>query len=170
MKKSSRPIGLFLLAALVGACGYRGQAALPSDMNRIHLAVGNTGAFRAGLEAAFTQALTQRILSVGGQVVKEETLADATIQANISALERNPVAFDSTDLARRFRMVVVLDLTVLQRKGKVELAKEKVQGQAYYSVPDGVGVTGTEAAENDAIRRALRDLADRVVTRVAESL
>lgn len=166
MKKGLTSVGLFLLAALGGACGYTGQVNLPNDLQRIHLTISNSGAFRPGLEATFAQALTQRILSAGGRVVAEETQADATIKAAITALERNPVAFDATDLARRFRMVVVLDLQVIQRKDRVELAKEEVRGEAYYSAP--AGVTGTQVAEDEAVRRALGNLADRVVTRVVE--
>ena len=80
------------------------------------------------------------------------------MKATITALERNPVAFDSRDLARRFRLVVVIDLEVIQQKGKVELAREQVRGEAYYSAPRGI--TGTQVAEDEAIGRALRDLAE----------
>ncbi|MFQ5846463.1 MAG: LPS assembly lipoprotein LptE [Candidatus Methylomirabilales bacterium] len=166
MKKGLVLIGLGLIPALGGACGYHGQVSLPGHLKRIHLTVSNPGAFRPGLETDLTQALTQRILSAGGRVVKEEGEADAAMKATITALERNPVSFDSTDIARRFRMVVVLDLQVVQRSGKVELANEQVRGEAYYSAPPGV--TGTQVAEDEAVRRALRNLADQVVTRVVE--
>ncbi|MFQ5882680.1 MAG: LPS assembly lipoprotein LptE [Candidatus Methylomirabilales bacterium] len=165
-KKSVVSISFLLLPTLLGACGYHGQVSLPGRLKRIHLAVSNTGAFRPGLQAALTHALTQRILGAGGRIVEEETLADATIQANITALESNPVAFDAKDIARRFRMAVVLDLQVIQRKDQVELAKEEIRGEAYYTAP--LGITGTQVAEDEAIHRALRDLADKVVTRVVE--
>ena len=155
-----------LLLALVGACGYRGGVSLPDDLKRIHLNVSDAASFRPGLQTDVAQALTQRILTAGGQVVQEKSQADATMTATITALQNNPVAFDATDIARRFRVEVVVDLQVTQRKDKVELAKEEVRGQAYYSAPSGV--TGTAVAENDAIRRAIRDLADQVVTRVVE--
>ncbi len=166
VKKSLATVAIFLLALVGSGCGYRGQANLPNDLQRIHVAVSNSGAFRPGLETAFTQALTQRILSAGGRVVAEEAQADATIKAVITGLERNPVAFDATDLARRFRMVVILDLQVIQRRDRAELAKEQVRGEAYYSAP--TGITGTQVAEDEAIRRAMSDLADRVLTRVGE--
>ena len=166
VKKSLARVAIFLLVLVGSGCGYRGQTNLPSDLQRIHVAVSNSGAFRPGLETALTQALTQRILSAGGRVVAEEAQADATIKAVITGLERNPVAFDATDLARRFRMVVILDLQVIQRRDRAELAKEQVRGEAYYSAP--TGVTGTQVAEDEAIRRAMSDLADRVLTRVGE--
>ncbi|MGH7405464.1 MAG: hypothetical protein ACREJA_06280, partial [Candidatus Methylomirabilales bacterium] len=81
VKKSLATVAIFLLALVGAACGYRGQANLPNDLQRIHVAVSNSGAFRPGLETAFTQALTQRILSAGGRVVAEEAQADATIKA-----------------------------------------------------------------------------------------
>jgi outer membrane lipopolysaccharide assembly protein LptE/RlpB len=165
-KKSLGAAAMFLLAVVGGACGYRGQVNLPSDLQRIHVSVSNTGTSRPGLETTVTQALTQRILSAGGRIVAEDTQADATMKAAIVALENNPVAFDSQDIAQRFRLVVVVNLEVIQRKDKVELANEQVRGEAYYSTPPGI--TGTEVAENDAIRRAARDLADKVVTLVVD--
>jgi outer membrane lipopolysaccharide assembly protein LptE/RlpB len=164
-----RQIGNSLLfLAVVGACGYHAQVSLPDDLKRIRLEVSDTGSSRPGLQTDVTQALTQRILNAGGQVVHEKSQADATMTATITALENNAVAFDATDIARRFRVVVVVDLQVMQRKGKVELAREQVRGEAYYSAPSGV--TGSEVAQNDAIRRAIRDLADQAVTRVVEPL
>jgi len=159
-------VAVIVIALLGGACGYRGQVNLPNDLQRIHVAVSNKGTFRPGLETAVTQALTQRILSAGGRVVADETQADATMKAAIVALENNPVAFDAQDIAQRFRLAVVVNLQVIQRKDKVELANEQVRGEAYYSTPPGI--TGTEVAQNDAIHRALRDLADKVVTRVVD--
>lgn len=153
---------------MAGACGYHGQVSLPDNFKRIHLDVSDSGSFRPGLQTDVTQALTQRILIAGGRVVPETSQADATMTATITALQNDPVAFDSTDIARRFRIVVVVDLQVTQQEGNVEVAKEELRGQAYYSAPPGV--TGTEVAQNDAIRRAIRDLADQVVTRVVEPL
>jgi outer membrane lipopolysaccharide assembly protein LptE/RlpB len=160
------PFGLSLVVTVAAACGYRGQVTLPPERQRIHLSVVNTGAFRPGLETALAQALTQRILSAGGRVVAEERQADATMKATIAALERNPVAFDARDLARRFQMVVVLNLEVLRRSDQAELAREQVRAEAYYSAPPGV--TGTQVAEEEAIQRVLRSLADQVVARVVE--
>ncbi len=159
---------LLLLATVGGSCGYRGQASLPDDLKRIQLNVSDAGSFRPGLQANVAQALTQRILNAGGRVVHEKAQADATVTATITALQDDPVAFDSTDIARRFRVVVVVDLEVTEREGQGALVKEQVRGQAYYSAPSGV--TGTEVAQNDAIQRAIRDLADQVVTRVVEPL
>lgn len=166
VNKRISPFAVFLLAITVGACGYRGQVGLPDELKRIHVDVSNTGSSRPGLEAEVRQALTQGILNAGGQVVAEKSQADATIKAAIVSLNENPVAFDAQDIATRFRTVVVLDVEVIQRSGTMGPAKEQVFGEAYYSAPSGI--TGTEVAANDAIRRALRDLADKVVARVAE--
>lgn len=168
MADSRQRIALFLLAVWVGACGYRGEARLPDDLKRIHLDVSDAGSIRPGLQTNVTQALTQRILTAGGQIVPDKAQADTMVTATITALQNDSVAFDPSDIAQRFRVVIVVQLRVTQREGKVELTNEQVRGQAYYSAPSGV--TGTEVAQNDAIRRAIRDLADQVVTRVVEPL
>jgi outer membrane lipopolysaccharide assembly protein LptE/RlpB len=173
MKKEKRQgAGLLALtimaAAGLGACGYAGQMSFPNTLQRIYLVTGDSGIPRPGLQTTFTNALTQRLLSAGGRIVNEETQADTTITAKITSLENNPVAFDTRDIARRFRVVVTVNLQVIQRKGKAELVKEDVRGEAYYSAPSGI--TGIQTAEEDAIRRALREVAERVVTRVVENL
>ena len=166
MGKKASSIALLLLVGTMVACCYRGQACLPDELKRIHLDISSPGTSRPGMEAEARQALTQGILNAGGQVVAEKSQADATIKAAIVSLQENPVAFDAQDIATRFRTVVLLDVEVVQHNGTVELAKERISGEAYYSAP--AGITGTEAAAHDAIRRALRDLADKVVTRVAD--
>ena len=166
MNKKVISIGLLLLAATVWSCGYRGQVGLPDDLKRIHLDISNTGTSRAGMEAEVRHALTRGILNAGGQVVVDKSRADATIKGTITSLKEDPVAFDAQDIAQRFRVVITLNFEVIQQNGKAEVPREQVQGEAYYSAP--AGITGTEVAANDAIRRALRDLADKVVARVAE--
>lgn len=155
-----------LVVMTLGGCGYRGQAGLPDELRRIHLDISNPGISRPGMEAEVKQALTQGIVNAGGQVVAEKSQADATIKAAIVSLNEDPVAFDAQDIATRFRTSVVLDVEVIRRSGTAEPTKERVSGEAYFSAPSGV--TGTDVAANDAIRRALRDVADKVVTGVAE--
>jgi len=168
-RQGERLLALVIMAgAALGACGYTGQTRLPETLQRIYLVTGVSGISRPGLQTTFTNALTQRILSAGGRIVGEETHADTTITAKITSLENNPVAFDTRDIARRFRVVVTVNLQVIQRKGKAELVKEDVRGEAYYSAPSGI--TGIQTAEEDAIRRALREVAEQVVTKVVENL
>ena len=168
-RRGGRLLTLVIMGAVgLGACGYTGQMSLPNTLQRIYLVMGDSGISRPGLQTAFTNALTQRLLSSGGRIVSEETQADTTITAKITSLENNPIAFDTRDIARRFRVVVTVNLQVIQRKGKVELVKEDVRGEAYYSAPSGI--TGIQTAEEDAIRRALREVAERVVTKVVENL
>lgn len=163
---------VFLLAIMVaaglGACGYTGQVRLPNTLQRVYLVTPDSGISRPGLQAAFTNALTQRIVSAGGRLVAEEAQADTTITAKITSLASNPITFDTRDIARRFRVVVTVNLQVVQRKEKAEVVKEDVRGEAYYTAP--AGITGIQTAEEDAIRRALREAAERVVTRVVENL
>ncbi len=164
-----RLLVLVIMGAVgLGACGYTGQLSLPNTLQRIYLVTGDSGIPRPGLQTTFTNALTQRLVSAGGRIVGEETHADTTITAKITGLEKNPITFDARDIARRFRVVVTVNLQVIQRKGKVEVVKEDVRGEAFYSAPSGI--TGIQTAEEDAIRRALRDVADQVVTKVVENL
>jgi hypothetical protein len=155
---------------LVGACGYRplGTEALPANVQSVAIgAVGNT-TFRAGLQGLLGESLNQRFLADGRVRVRPSTDADAVIETLITGYVNEGVAWDPNGVARRFRVQVTAGLTLRDRRTYRTLINEGMVGEAYYTAGSGVGTT--LAAEDDAARRAVRDLADRVASRVIEGL
>jgi hypothetical protein len=71
-------------------------------------------------------------------------------------------------VGRRFRLQVTATLTLRDRRTSRVLISDGVVGEAYYTAGTGVGTT--LSAEEDSTRRAVRDLAERIATRIIEGL
>ena len=78
------------------------------------------------------------------------------------------IAFDASDVGRRFRVRVYVTSTLTDRRAGRLPVQRDVVGEAFYTV--GSTLAGTRAAEEDAIRRAVGDLAVRLVSYVIDDL
>ena len=166
-------ISSFLIAhcsLLIGGCGYRplGTEALPANVRSLAIGPIANSTFRAGLQGLLGDSLHQRLLLDGRVRLRPSTEVDAVIETTINGYVNEGVAWDANGVARRFRVQVSAGLTLRDRRTYRVLISEGMVGEAYYTA--GVGVGTTLAAEEEGARRALRDLADRVATRIIEGL
>jgi hypothetical protein len=160
---SPRPLLLALLAVLcLTGCGYRPPGALaPSRMQRLHVAAFANNTFRPGINAVVAGAVLRRLQLDHRLAVVDEAGADAVLAATVRQYENEAVAFEEAEIGRRFRVRLFVAATLVDRRGGPTMRQEVV-GEAFYTA--GGGVTGARAAEEDAARRAARDVADRLVT------
>lgn len=162
---------LIALCALLGkGCGYRplGTAALPAQVRSVAIGpIANT-TYRAGLQGFLAEYLHQRFRGDGRLRVQSSTEADAVLETTITSYGNEGVAWDPAGVARRFRVQVSAGITLRDRRSQRILLGEGMAGEAYYTAGPGVGTTLT--AEEEAARRAVRDLADRVAARIIEGL
>jgi len=169
------PIGHVLichlsLALLAAGCGYRplGTEALPANIRTVAVGPIANSTFRAGLQGYLGEYLNQRFRSDGRLRVRPSAEADAVIETTITGYGAEGVAWDQNGVAQRFRVQVTAGMSLRDRQTQRVLTSDGLAGEAYYTA--GTGVTTTQAAEEDAARRALRDLADRMVTRIIEGM
>ncbi len=165
LRGRGRPLLLPALLLLVG-CGYVGGGSLAFDLERITLTARDEVTARADLRPALLAALAARFAEDGRIRLVEPGQAQAILESRVVGLASEPVAFDQGDVARRFRVVLTLEVTLRDRAGNGTLLKEMVRGEAYYSAP--VGITGTRAAEEEGIRRAVGEAARRAVLLLLE--
>lgn len=151
-------------------CGYRplGTEALPPNVRSVAIGPIANGTFRAGLQGFLSEYLHQRFQGDGRVRLRPSTDADAVIETIITSYGNEGVAWDRDGTARRFRVQVSAGITLRDRRNLRVLITEGMAGEAYYTAGAGVGTT--LAAEEDATRRALRDLAERVAARIIEGL
>lgn len=151
---------------LLCGCGYLGAGAVAFDLTRITLAARDEVTARADLRPALLAALATRFAEDGRIRVVGPGEAQATLESRVVGLRSDPVAFDQGDVARRFRMVLTVEVTLRNLATSGVLLKETVHGEAHYSAP--VGITGTRAAEEEGIRRAVGEAAKRVAVLLLE--
>lgn len=163
-------MGVCAGVALLAGCGYRplGTEALPANVRSVAIGPVANATFRAGLQGLLGESLHQRFLADGRLRVRPSPEADAVIETVITGYVNEGVAWDQNGVARRFRVQVTAGLTLRDRRTYRILISEGMAGEAYYTAGAGVGTT--LAAEEDGARRAVRDLADRVATRIIEGL
>ena len=157
-------------AVLAAGCGYRplGTEALPANVRTVGVGpVGNT-TYRPGLQGLLAEAVHQRLQADGRVRVRPSTEADAVIEMVVSGYGIEGVAWDQQSVARRFRVSVVAGMNLRDRRNQRILISDGLVGEAYYTAGSGVGTT--LSAEEEATRRAVRDLADRIGTRIIEGL
>ena len=158
--------GLLFSLLLLSGCGYLGGGSLAFDLERIALTARDEVTARADLRPALLAALASRFAEDGRIRLVEPGQAQAILESRVVSLTSEPVAFDQGDIARRFRVVLTLEVTLRGRGGNGTLLKETVKGEAYYSAP--VGITGTRAAEEEGIRRAVGEAAARAALLLLE--
>lgn len=158
--------GLLLPFLLLSGCGYFGGGSLAFGLERIALTARDEVTARADLRPALLAALAARFAEDGRIRLVEPGQAQATLESRVISLASEPVAFDQGDVARRFRVVLTLEVTLRDRPGNGMLLKETVAGEAYYSAP--VGITGTRAAEEEGVRRAVGEAARRAALLLLE--
>jgi len=155
---------------LIAGCGYRplGTEGLPANVHSVAVGPIANRTYRADLQGLLGEALHQRLQADGRVRVRPSTEADAVIETIITDYANEGVAWDSSGVARRLRVQVTAGMTLRDRQTHRVLINEGMVGEAYYTTGSGVGTT--LAGEDGAARRAVRDLADRVATRIIEGM
>jgi len=141
---------------------------VPAEVQRLYLAPLANGTFRPGLQGLVGSAILRRLQQDGRvQLVPQDT-ADAVLTGGLTTYENVPIAFDTSDVGRRFRVRVIFAMELKKRGGDKVLLKEEISGEAFYTT--GSDVVGTHSAEDEAAQRAAQDLAVRVLARLIDGL
>jgi hypothetical protein len=166
-------VWLSVLLAVAG-CGYRpltpgATGDLPVTLKTIAVRNLKNRSLRPAVQPALKEALIQRLAADGRLRVVDEEAAGAVLDGVIEGLADDAIAFDRrTDTARRRRISISFSFTVKGRESDTVLLRDGVVGVAYSITASGIAATGT--AEEEAIRRAVADLAEQVVNRVVNGI
>ncbi|MFN3476604.1 MAG: LPS assembly lipoprotein LptE [Candidatus Methylomirabilales bacterium] len=116
--------------------------------------------FRPHLQGALASAILEVLRRDPRIALAKQEAADLLLEGTIAAYANDGIGFDQKDIARRFRLRILLQAVLKERKSGVILAKEELSGEAFYTA--GAEVVATQAAEEEAMARAVLDLAERV--------
>jgi len=178
MKKT---ILLLLLCAFIpvsGGCGYSTKSMLPAGMDTIH--VGNFSnevdpasevsdrranfAYRPGLEVDITRAVITGFIRDRHIMIESEKKAKMLLKGSLEDYRFFPLSYDKGDGVVELRIEIVVNLELVDNAtGKLMWQQKGFMGQTTYSLTGPNSVT-----EGEATRRAVNDLADRIVELVVE--
>jgi hypothetical protein len=122
---------------------------------------------RPGLEGAVTAAMLRQLLQDGRIQLVSGEAAGGVLSTRITVYENLPITFTPFDVGSRYRVRVWLLLQLTARGQDKPMLEDRVAGEAYYNT--GASVVLTRTAEEDAIQRAVRNLAAQVVARILDN-
>ncbi len=179
MKKSSNalPVFLFTLALLAG-CGYTTKTLLPEHIrsvnveptvNAINLSSeasdqSHFRVYRPGLEVDVTNAIQNRYIFDGHLKVAGADKADAILKTKLIDFRRDPVRYTDGDEVAEYRLNVTVDAAFYDaRTHKVVWRQASLTGDSTYFLSGPLSVS-----EDEAVAKAVEDLARRVVEHTVE--
>ncbi len=162
-------VGLALISA--SGCGYTSKTKLPYDIQSIYVStvlnkipIEQMYSYQPGLEMDITNAIIQRFQVDGNLKVERPDQADAVLSIDLKAYEQEGVRFNSLEGVSEFRLFIVLSLTLTHREtGEVIWTEPNFSGNDEYFVTEVRSM-----GQRSSTTKAIEDLAERVVDRVAE--
>jgi hypothetical protein len=173
-------IGLQLLSCCLwlSACGYTTHSMIKDKFRTIHIkpfvngiditkeadAATRYKVYKPMLETDITRSVTNKFLFDGNVRLVSEELADLILKGELVEFRRDPLRYTDNDEVEEYRVNLIVDLILWDRKENRLLWEEKnFTGDATYFV-SGPQAKSEDAAINDAIS----DLSRRIVERVVE--
>jgi LPS-assembly lipoprotein len=151
-------IAAILLA--LSACGFqlRGEAKLPADLQRVHVAVSDAfSPLKRDVEAALTRS-GATIESASGEQIAEITLAAVSLAPVVRSVGANATV-------NEFSMVYHVELSIRGSDGKTLLTPQVIEHSRAYAF-DQTQAIGSNA-EQDEIKKGMeRDIVDAIMRKI----
>jgi len=155
---------IILLFLLLSGCGYAFRPKT-EGAKRVAVATFANETFKPGLETLARDLLLQR-LAERKIPAAEAPEADWTLEGTITRYSIEPVAFDSQNISREYRLTITIRALLKERVGQKILWEEALSASSYYYT--GSNVAATQIAAYDGAFRALKELSGRLTSRLME--
>jgi outer membrane lipopolysaccharide assembly protein LptE/RlpB len=157
-------LAIILLLLLLSGCGYAFRPQT-EGAKRVEVATFANETFKPGLEAMARDLLLQR-LAERKIPVAEPPEADWTLEGTITGYSISPVAFDSRNISREYRLSIAIKALLKERVSQKVLWEDTLSAVSYYYT--GSNVAATQIAAYDGAFRALKELSGRLTSRLME--
>jgi hypothetical protein len=157
--RNYRWVSIFCLVLLV-ACGYQmvgKETHVPPGLNSIAIPTFKNQTFEPGIEILFTQAFLNEFIQDKRVKVVSRAEADSILEGVVKHFTISSVAYGSSGFVSQYQIVVLVDLTLKDRAGKVLWVEKDVRETEWFRAPS-IGVTsqnsGTSGVTNEANKQA----------------
>jgi outer membrane lipopolysaccharide assembly protein LptE/RlpB len=151
------------LAVTLAGCGYSLRGTLPDDIRTVGVPIFKNRTPQPAIEAIVTRAILDAFASQGRLRVARPEVADAVLEGEIVAYDIASIAFDSRANVQQYRLVLTLNLRMLdRRRDTVLFQRTGLREQADFRVFGAVAET--IAREETAVQEAAREIARSVVS------
>lgn len=157
------PFLLIFLFLEVGC--HKPQMVLPEHIKSIAVPIFKNNTRKYGIEAEITQAIIKEMTQSGQVAVVAQGQADALLSGRVMDYHVIPVSFDKRDFVTQYQLTVTIDFAFKDlRRDQVLWQETNFRSDAYYVLRKTYSFT--EAEERQAFEDILRDLSERVVSRI----
>ncbi len=176
--KSLAAFFLVAVCAQTAGCGYSTKTVLPGNIKTIHVApvknaIDLSGeisdkdrfrVYRPGVEVDITNAVMNRFIFDGNLKVVNREKADAVLEANLVDYRRDALRYSEGDDIQEYRLSITIEATLTLADGHKVLWHENLVGDTSFFL------SGAHAlSEDEAVTKAVEELARRVVNKTIES-
>ena len=163
MRGGGRALALGLLAVAVAGCGYSFRGTLPDHIQTVAVPVFANKTGEPAVESFLTSAVVEAFSTNGRlRVVKRED-ADAVLEGEVIGYSVQSISYDSQANVRQYRLVVTLNLKLLDMKKSAVLFEEhSLREKADFQVMNAV--SQTISREETAVRTAATEIARSIVS------
>lgn len=178
MRRAFCAVFLLSLAVQITGCGYTTKTVLPGNLKTIYVAPVKNGidlsteisdkdrfrVYRPGVEIDITNAVMNRFIFDGNLKVVKSEKADAVLEAKLIDYRRDPLRYSDANDIQEYRLSVTIEASLIQVNDHTILWHENLIGDTSFYLS---GARAT--SEDEAVAKAVDELARRVVNKTIES-
>ncbi|MFQ5329958.1 MAG: LPS assembly lipoprotein LptE [Thermodesulfobacteriota bacterium] len=159
------------LATALSGCGYHvaGKGgSIPGGITTLSIPFFQNQTQRPDVETVLTTAIADEFINtVSLQVVKSGE-GEATLVGTVTSYTLSAISFDSTDVTQEYRLSIAVDLKLVRRSDESILWERK--GLADYEdfKVTALSVDATKAAEREALKKMVKDMARLIKEQMVE--
>jgi outer membrane lipopolysaccharide assembly protein LptE/RlpB len=163
VRGGGRALALGLLAAAVAGCGYSFRGTLPEHIQTVAVPVFVNKTGEPRIESLLTNGVVEAFSTNGRlRVVKRED-ADAVLEGEVIGYSVQSISYDSQANVRQYRLVVTMNLKLLDMKKSAVLFEEHgLREKADFNVMNAV--SQTISVEETAVRTAATEIGRAIVS------
>lgn len=163
MRGRGRALALGLLAAAVAGCGYSFRGTLPEHIQTVAVPVFANKTGEPAVESFLTSAVVEAFSTNGRLRVVKREVADAVLEGEVIGYSVQSISYDSQANVRQYRLVVTMNLKLLDMKKSAVLFEEhSLREKADFQVMNAV--SQTISREETAVRTAATEIARAIVS------
>lgn len=157
-----------VLVLALSSCGYRFAVGtkLPGGIKKLGIQMFENKSRESGYEVVMTNALIEEFLSKSSDTYSSLEKADGFIKGEISRIDIKGVTHSNPDIATERKVVVFLDVNLVEKSGKLVRQLAKLTDEETYKVSESR--TTTELNKQAALLLVSKRLSETVYEKLNE--
>jgi hypothetical protein len=163
------PVFLIISVLFISSCGYRFAVGtkLPGEIKKLGIEMFKNKSRESGYEVVFTNALIEEFISKSADTYSSIEKADGILRGTVSRIDIKGVTHSNPDIATERKVVVSVDVDLVDSRGKVIRQLSRLTDEEAYKVSDS-RIT-TELNKQNALSTVSERMAETVYEKLNEN-